>query len=133
MASPRDHTHASSCDLQATGRPTPGVSSVSIADNVTTLALIHQTHTCTHAPHDRPLIIFSSFCTSDGLVTNEQEGDKISVPPSVLSELLRRQAEIPWQLEIQLVRRKDRGKFEPVEVPTPPRQVSKDGSWMLEA
>lgn len=58
---------------------------------------------------------------------SKKEGDKISLPPSVLSELIRRQAEIPWQLEIQLVHRKGPGKFEPVEVPAPPREVGDDG------
>ncbi|CAN0035964.1 unnamed protein product [Ectocarpus sp. 12 AP-2014] len=50
-----------------------------------------------------------------------QEGDKISMPASILSELMRKQAEIPWQFELKLVRRKGPGKFEPVDVPAPPR------------
>lgn len=62
-------------------------------------------------------------------MTNEKEGDKISVPPSVLSELIRRQSEIPWQLEIRLVHRRGPGKFEPVEVPAPPREVGDEGCW----
>lgn len=52
-----------------------------------------------------------------------QEGDKISMPASILSELMRKQAEIPWQFELKLVRRKGPGKFEPVDVPAPPRAV----------
>eukprot|EP00752_Nemacystus_decipiens_P005139 g4663.t1 len=51
-----------------------------------------------------------------------QEGDKISLPSSILSELIRKQAEIPWQFELKLVRRKAPGKFEPVDVPAPPRE-----------
>lgn len=52
-----------------------------------------------------------------------QEGDKISLPASILSELLRKQAEIPWQFELKLVRRKAPGEFEPVDVPAPSREV----------
>ena len=54
-----------------------------------------------------------------------QEGDKISLPASILSELIRKQAEIPWQFELKLVRRKAPGKFEPVDVPAPSREVRK--------
>lgn len=53
-----------------------------------------------------------------------QEGDKISLPASILSGLMRKQAEIPWQFELKLVRRKGPGKYEPVDVPVPPREVS---------
>lgn len=53
-----------------------------------------------------------------------QEGDKISVPASILSELIRKQAEVPWQFELKLVRRKAPGQYEPVDVPPPPREVS---------
>lgn len=52
-----------------------------------------------------------------------QEGDKISLPASILSELIRKQAEIPWQFELKLVRRKAPGKFEPIDVPAPSREV----------
>ena len=47
----------------------------------------------------------------------------MSMPASILSELMRKQAEIPWQFELKLVRRRAPGKFEPVDVPTPPREV----------
>ena len=56
-------------------------------------------------------------------MSRAQEGDKISLPASILSELIRKQAEIPWQFELKLVRRKAPGKFEPVDVPAPPREV----------
>ncbi|CAM9256282.1 unnamed protein product, partial [Scytosiphon promiscuus] len=52
-----------------------------------------------------------------------QEGDKISLPASILSGLIRKQAEIPWQFELKLVRRRGPGKFEPVDVPAPPREA----------
>ncbi|CAN0582420.1 unnamed protein product [Ectocarpus sp. 12 AP-2014] len=45
------------------------------------------------------------------------------MPASILSELMRKQAEIPWQFELKLVRRKGPGKFEPVDVPAPPRAM----------
>lgn len=52
-----------------------------------------------------------------------QEGDQISLPVSIMSELLRKQAEVPWQFELKLVRRRAPGKFEPVDVPAPPKEV----------
>lgn len=53
-----------------------------------------------------------------------QEGDQISMPASIMSELLRKQAEVPWQFELKLVRRRAPGKFEPIDVPAPPKEVS---------
>lgn len=53
-----------------------------------------------------------------------QEGDQISMPTSIMTELLRQQAEVPWQFELKLVRRRAPGKFEPVDVPAPPKEVS---------
>ncbi|CAM9536189.1 unnamed protein product [Pylaiella littoralis] len=52
-----------------------------------------------------------------------QEGDQISLPVSIMSELLRKQAEVPWQFELKLVRRRAPGKFEPVDVPAPPKEA----------
>lgn len=75
-----------------------------------------------------PCALSSDRCVPCGarltFVVAVKEGDKISMPASILSELMRKQAEIPWQFQLKLVRRKGPGKFEPVDVAAPPKEVN---------